>query len=91
MISQSNNFSHIYSKFIGGEISNKSLERLLKKRNFANSVDKSPVLLITKGRFSYPICKGAFSAFYAQRRANIAIYIGMLFLFLAHLQKIKIL
>jgi len=45
----------IFSKFIGSEISDKSLERLRKKRNFAISVDKSPVLLITVGRNSYKI------------------------------------
>ncbi|WP_302029556.1 hypothetical protein, partial [Bacteroides caecimuris] len=40
-----------------------SLERLRKKRNFAISVDKSPVLLITVGRNGYKISTGSLSAF----------------------------
>ncbi|WP_298048399.1 hypothetical protein, partial [uncultured Bacteroides sp.] len=48
----------IFSKFIGSEISDKSLERLRKKRNFAISVDKSPVLLITVGRNGYKTSTG---------------------------------
>ena len=37
--------------FIGSEISDNSVLRLLKKRKIAKSVDKSPFLLITQSRF----------------------------------------
>ncbi|WP_455188089.1 hypothetical protein, partial [Bacteroides congonensis] len=53
----------IFSKFIGSEISDKSLERLRKKRNFAISVDKSPVLLITVGRNGHKTKTGYSSTF----------------------------
>ena len=76
-------------KFIGSEISDKSLERLRKKRNFAISVDKSPVLLITVGRNGYKTSTGSSSSFLFNELANIHIYIGYLFLFLLACRRLR--